>query len=297
MRPRGGNGMVTNHLVGNQTDRHDKQNQDGWNMLSPNVIRGVSAGSLRSFPLFEPAADFAAKEVPQHTPQENSQEPDVSHAFAAESQQPSEHEAAQVVGSPEAILEHARQEAAHCLQEARVKAEAIKTGAYQEGFQQGLDQGQEKINQHFHAVIQSFCQATEGIFALRQKFLSQAEDDIVTLACKLAEKIISHEIQTQPDIFTTILHQALDRSSSSDCIVVYMNPNDLQIAQKQQHNLIEHLGKVRQLTIETDETIERGGCIVRTDLGEIDARIDVQIKELEMGLQKQYHASTEDNPS
>jgi flagellar biosynthesis/type III secretory pathway protein FliH len=35
------------------------------------------------------------------------------------------------------------------------------------------------------------------------------------------------------------------------------------------------------LRLEADETIQPGGCIIETQLGDVDARIDQQIKVLE----------------
>jgi flagellar assembly protein FliH len=274
-----------------------KQNQDSWNMLSPNVIRGPSSDSIRLFSLFDPADDFTLNEFSDHLSHEDAQETNVRHVSATESLSSSEHQAPQEETSPEAVLERALHDAENCLQNARMEAETIKTNAYQEGFQQGICEGREETRQQFHYAMQSFRQVTEEMLALRRTVLNQAENDIVTLACKLAKKIVSHEIQIQPALFTTILHQALDCVSLSDRIVVYVNPNDLLIAQEQQRELMQHIGQARQLTFETDETVERGGCIVRTALGEIDARIDEQLAELERGLRKQIHTSTEENPS
>jgi flagellar assembly protein FliH len=183
------------------------------------------------------------------------------------------------------------------MQEANAAAETIKSNAYQEGLQQGRHDAQEEVSQRFQAVIQSFDQATEQILGLRQEVLRRAEEDIISLGFNLAAKIIGQQIQSRPDIFITILRRAIERSASPDRIVIHVNPDDLQIAQEQQHDLLRNLGHIRQFTIETDPTIERGGCTVQSDLGEIDARIDAQLEELEQGLREQYSASTENNPS
>jgi flagellar assembly protein FliH len=38
---------------------------------------------------------------------------------------------------------------------------------------------------------------------------------------------------------------------------------------------------VKSVTVLEDATVDRGGCIIETDFGEIDARIAAQLKEIE----------------
>jgi flagellar assembly protein FliH len=68
-----------------------------------------------------------------------------------------------------------------------------------------------------------------------------------------------------------------------------MSPSDLQFINEIKHqfsNLISHIDDV---TFEAEESIQSGGCIIETDLGEIDARIDKQLQAVE----ESFRAATE----
>jgi flagellar assembly protein FliH len=60
-----------------------------------------------------------------------------------------------------------------------------------------------------------------------------------------------------------------------------MNPGDLQFINETKYQLSHLAADVNSVTIEAEESIQSGGCIIETDLGEIDARIEKQLQAVE----------------
>jgi flagellar assembly protein FliH len=272
--------------------------------ISSNVIRASSAVPVRAFPLFQPSSDPAATTGTVWSVSETETEQN-GPASPCETQQPvamaegvQEEVGEEAAAAPEcaesaALLQQAREEAERCLAEARQRAEAIETEAYQAGFRQGEAAAREEIRQQFASALASFQHVTEEVATLRQKILRQAEEDVVTLAFHLARKIIQQEILRGREVLAATLRRALELLVDRDTVVVRVNPADLELAQELQGESMHAIRTIRHLTIEGDETVGRGGCVVESAFGEIDARIESQLAELEQRFRERYSQVSE----
>ncbi len=60
-----------------------------------------------------------------------------------------------------------------------------------------------------------------------------------------------------------------------------MNPSDLQFINETQYQLSELIADIDNVTLEAEDNIQSGGCVIETNLGEIDARIEKQLQAVE----------------
>jgi len=65
-----------------------------------------------------------------------------------------------------------------------------------------------------------------------------------------------------------------------------LNPEDAKFVQENLNKILDSTEVARNISIERDETIERGSCIVTNNYGDVDARIDEQLKEIEKECMK-----------
>jgi flagellar biosynthesis/type III secretory pathway protein FliH len=111
-----------------------------------------------------------------------------------------------------------------------------------------------------------------------------AEEDIITLALQLAQKIVHYEVSGSRQVLATTLQRALAYLVDCDHIVIRVNPADLAQAQELQPRLMNSGALSAACSIRGDESIGRGGCVVDSEFGSIDARIEGQFAELEQQL-------------
>jgi flagellar assembly protein FliH len=191
------------------------------------------------------------------------------------------------------LLCQAQEEAERCLQAAHEQATAITAEAYSVGFKQGEEAAHEAMREPFARALTSFQQAAEAILHLRTQVLRLAEEDVITLAFHFARKVIHQEALNNREVLSTTLRHALDRLIDRDNIVVRVSPADLQQALELQADLLNIFGGIKALTIQADATIGRGGCVVESTFGEIDARLEAQIEEIEQRFREQYSPGSE----
>ncbi len=157
-------------------------------------------------------------------------------------------------------------------------------------FDKGRDQGraemiaeqQEKIDQGAAALKR----AVEEVARIRQQDVDRMEIETVRLALAIAKKVIGHETEHGP-VIQHVLKAAMKKVVDPRHLTVRLNPKDIDTVNgfKQELFLADDFGAL--LRLEADEMIQRGGCMIETKLGDLDARIEQQIKIIEDLLKDQ----------
>ena len=162
--------------------------------------------------------------------------------------------------------------------EERLRAVAAETRrrAREEGFAEGLAEARTRVEPALEAVAE----AERQIRAREGDFLRAAERSAVELALAIAEKIVGGTVSARPETVLDVVGGALLRTESRHRLVIEVNPEDLELVSESAEGLTARLGGVQRLDVIAERRVERGGCIVRTEEGEIDARIGSQLERL-----------------
>jgi len=134
---------------------------------------------------------------------------------------------------------------------------------------------------------ESAAEVTEILLSARRVAdaeLAAAKDVAVTLARKMAEKIVGHAVDVDPAVMADIVRQALNASRPRDStIVLRVHPEDVPALEANRSRWLEVSTAVRVLA---DATVERYGCVVDTPVGRIDARLATQLDVIERALRQ-----------
>jgi flagellar biosynthesis/type III secretory pathway protein FliH len=160
--------------------------------------------------------------------------------------------------------------------EERLRAIAAETRrrAREEGYAEGLAEARAQTA----SAIDALAAAEQGIRSREEEFLRAAERSAVELAIAIAEKIVGGTVAARPEAVLDDVGGALLRTASRHRLAIEVNPDDLELVADSAERLAAKLGGVQRLDVVAERRIERGGCIVRTEEGEIDARIGSQLE-------------------
>ena len=154
-----------------------------------------------------------------------------------------------------------------------------------EGKQQGLNDGEQKgfelASRKIEPLKTAMQQAVIKLTAIREETYQQIESEVVELALAIARKVICREISTDKETVVCVAREALAKLDDPGKIKIKMNPGDMQFINETKYQLSNLIADVNSVTIEAEESIQSGGCIIETDLGEIDARIEKQLQAVE----------------
>ncbi len=124
-----------------------------------------------------------------------------------------------------------------------------------------------------HAVAAHF----EGV----ENILARYERKITSLSFAIAQKILSAEIKLDPDVVTRTVQKALNSVNEEARIEIQVNPSDKEAIEKYWTELVAAKASNGKWTLEANSSIGKGGCIIKTPSGAIDARIESQLTLIE----------------
>ncbi len=166
------------------------------------------------------------------------------------------------------------------INEAQNKAQEILEQAYNQGYSQGYNEIKSKLEQEYQQKIQELQNQIQNILNLKESLVKEMEKDIVELAIKVAEKVINKKIEEEPELVSNYLLELLPKIEQAKNITIWINPNEIEyvrLSKEKFKNLVED---VDNINIAPDSRIEKGGCIIETNFGKIDARISTKIEVL-----------------
>jgi flagellar assembly protein FliH len=186
------------------------------------------------------------------------------------------------------IVADAERRASEVLDDADRKYAEGKQAAEDSGRETGRTEGYEAGKAEAERLISRIHTILERVQDRRQQILDESEQQIVDLALLVARKVIKVLVTTEHEnIVKANVSAALQKLRSRGIVTVKVNLADLDLAtghKEEFTQLIETVatgaGQV-ELHIHEDSSVDPGGCIVETDFGEIDARINAQLSEIE----------------
>lgn len=182
-------------------------------------------------------------------------------------------------GNDEAIAE-AQAMAEQIIADAENQAEMIRQAAEEKGLREARVQLSLEVAEQAAELRQKLAETIETISGLYGDIASRAENEIVELALEISKKIVQREVTIDREIALTLVRVALGRLHNRAVATVHLHPEDLAYINSHRDKLNFH----GSIELVEDRSIGLGGCLVRTEMGDIDARISEQFDEISRGL-------------
>lgn len=119
---------------------------------------------------------------------------------------------------------------------------------------------------------------------MKEEFYADAEEKMIKLVMTISEKIIGKIVNENSKVVKEIIKQALEKSLG-ERIQLSLNPEDYKQVVDTELDYRNMLDRTQRLSFKEDENIERGGCVVETEVGTIDARLETQLEAIRKALE------------
>lgn len=179
------------------------------------------------------------------------------------------------------IKERARVEARQIESEIRDKEAGILKEARKRGYEDGWEEGIKKGSDEVQRLIERIQVILDSSIQKRNEIFIETEQQIVGLVLLISKKVIKVISENQKNVVINNVIQALRKLKSRGEVAIRVNLADLDLTSQHKRDFIEMVEGVRSIKILEDSTVDRGGCIIDTDFGSIDARISSQLHEIE----------------
>lgn len=173
----------------------------------------------------------------------------------------------------------AQKKAKQIIEEAEEYAAGVREFAEIESknkLKEAFEQGTEEALLEFE---QNLLQAKE----IRDRILRETEKDVLKLSVRLAEKIVGQELETDKETIKNIVSTALQNARQKERITIRVNPSDLQTVQNNGEQF-KSTAQSKFIDFVADPRVEKGGCLIESEVGTVDARLETQFRVLERAL-------------
>jgi type III secretion protein L len=160
-----------------------------------------------------------------------------------------------------------------------LECEKLKAAAQVEGFNEGYQQWADHI-----------AKLEEEIIKVRE----ETEKVVISVALKAAKKIVGREIDLSDNTIVDIVSTTLKAVSQHKKIAIYVNKKDLDPLEKGRPRLRENFENLEALTVRERPDVVRGGCIIETEGGIINAQLENQWNALEKAFTNMMKQKTKE---
>jgi flagellar assembly protein FliH len=181
--------------------------------------------------------------------------------------------------SAEALVHTAERRAAELLDDATRRAPTIADDARRDGHSDGYANGLHEAQAAMAGMIGTLGEIVEAARAERHVLLASAEPELVRLAVGIAERVLHQQIALDHGVVVEMARAAIARIVDRERITVRVNPADIEQMRGHREELLA-LGDVKNMRVIEDQRVDRGGVILETDAGTIDAKISTQLAEV-----------------
>ena len=205
-----------------------------------------------------------------------------------------------VVDVPAEIIEEARAEAsrivadgerkvATILDDARQQAEAIREAAWQEGRHAGEESAKVEVEERLRKEMETFRadvrndlqQIVDSIADGRKRLWDQQQGEMLAFVLDISRQVIKTEVQQNENVLMEIIRNAMRRVTDKENMRLRVSVADAARIKAAREEVMQIVDGIRGLEIVDDRRMGEGGCVIETNAGTIDAKIETQLGEIE----------------
>ncbi|MEZ5102670.1 MAG: FliH/SctL family protein [Thermoleophilia bacterium] len=173
---------------------------------------------------------------------------------------------------------------AHIVQQAEAEAAAVRARAEGEGYEAGFASGLAAARAEAAPTLETLEAIVREAAGARDALAEALELRIAELAVLVAEKVLGATVEARPEAVLDVVGAALRRVAARDHLVVEVNPADLDLVREHVEGMTGRLGGFHRVEVVAERRVGRGGCILRTQEGEVDASFEEQLARAQVVL-------------
>lgn len=204
---------------------------------------------------------------------------------------------AQAETEAQKIIADAREQASQIQAKSEIEKDEIKRNSYEEGLKEGKKDGYDSGKEEVNRLIDRSHKILEAVLNRREQILNETEEQIIQLVLLMTRKVVKVMSENQKSVVMANVLSALKKVKARGDVTIRVNLEDVKLTTEHIKDFIEQVESVSGITVVEDSSVEKGGCIVETDFGAIDARISSQLSELESKMEISPMKPIQKNPA
>ena len=177
----------------------------------------------------------------------------------------------------------------------KTKIARLEREAYEKGFAQGQRDGLDLEKSKMEEMGRQYEALMAEIRDLKVQIFHDSEREMLRLIELIVRKIIGEEIKTGEEAIKHSIRSAVKFLTDKRKVRIIINPEDMEEVKKMLPDLAR-LTKGGNFQLTEDPSVGKGGCMLETGFGRVNATIDDQLDEIIKVIDKEYLMITRGMP-
>lgn len=159
----------------------------------------------------------------------------------------------------------------------------VERAAYERGRRDAELALAEQLVQQRAEMLEVHRGVVESLRNAVPKLIRETEGALIHLALQAAQKVVAG-MPVTPKIVEAVVREALRQVEDTAEIRILLHPDDFALLRRQKSPILEGLPETGPLRFAASTEVTRGGCLIHTRFGTIDARRETKIEQLRQSL-------------
>lgn len=175
------------------------------------------------------------------------------------------------------VREKAKEAAKEIKLMAELEAEALRATAHHDGYNEGLAQAQEFVDQQVQEISQKAEALLSQLGSSGANIFESRRQDIIALIKLAVEKTLNVELdEKRLESLQNLMQEGLDRIESKRELTIRCHPDDEEGLEDFVATIQERNPALKYWSVKGDPTIQIGGVIIEAAGGKVDNTIDTR---------------------
>ncbi len=185
------------------------------------------------------------------------------------------------------LLLDARGQARELLAAAAARAEEERREAVEHGYAEGVLRARAEQA----AGLERLAELARGAASAHVESMRNLDRTVVLLVLELVRTVVKHEASVAPQTILQVVRAAMDELSLETAVAVRVHPDDVALLEAGLAGIGVPAGVA--IAVQADPALSRGGCVLESGAGRVDATMETQLQRIESLFHEQLHADGE----
>ena len=169
------------------------------------------------------------------------------------------------------MIEDAEERARHII----ARAERVYVSEKERGYEDGVAEGKRSLaGQVLETVLRTV------------DFLGSVETQIVETVMRALHKILAEKEPKQ--LICGVVKNVLKVARGQKQVSLRVAPSQVEMVREEMDRILAHFPTIHFIDVLADSRLNTGGCILESEVGVVDAGLEVQLRAIEVALRKNF---------
>ena len=182
---------------------------------------------------------------------------------------------------------------ANSVKEAAELKEAARAEGREQGHSSGYAEGLEKAEadtrqeyeDKFSRALGLLDEMARSLAESRERLASAHSTQLIRMWEMMLRRMLATMVEMDPGVVERVVHTLLKRISDRERIIVYLNADDVAMIEESKESLMDSIRGVKFFELMSDDHVDKGSCLIETNLGIYDARWRTQLEQISSEVQ------------